>query len=162
MLASMVEVPQINLKSCVSGACNVCHLQNLMLLIPNYHPKGALLVTPPRRLPKRSEECRLAGLWQLPISVAFGDPRVSIFQEVLVVNLATTVKNDFPVFPSKGCLPVMFFLIDDILLNYRNLLLGIGKSGIAFSPACEKRKQGIVLHPSISGIFQAPDKLSYC
>ena len=97
-----------------------------------------------------------------PIPVAFGDPRASIFQEVLVVNLATTVKNDFSVFLSKGCLLVMFFLIDDILLNHGNLFLGVGKSGIAFSPTCEKRKQRILLHPSISGIFQAPDKLRYC
>ena len=72
--------------------------------------------------------------------VASGDPKASIRQEVLLINFSSTVKYDPLVLLGKGYLPVMLFLIDDVLLHYRYLLLRVGECRIALTPSRKKRK----------------------
>ena len=64
----------------------------------------------------------------------------SIFQEIGLVDFPSIVDDELPVFLGKGCLVVMFLLIDNVLFYYWNLITGIGKGGISFSPTSKQWK----------------------
>ncbi len=49
-----------------------------------------------------------------------GDPIVSVFQEEALIDLTAIVHEEAPVFLGKGHLPMMLFLVDDVLLYHGN------------------------------------------
>ena len=87
--------------------------------------------------------------------------RPSVLEKVLLLNLDTVLYEKLPILFRKCHTAVVLLLPGDIP-NYRGFITqALGKPGILFGPAVEKREMGVGLEPLASGDFEFLDELGH-